>query len=146
MKKSILYALLLTINYQLVTAQDTVALRFSKNITAAHLSQYLHVLASDEFEGRETGQKGQKLAAAYIASHFKNIGIPELRSGGYFQQYSVQKESWDGYEVLLSATTGKSLIAYKGIKPEKEMISFNNTCPTSKGDYQHLLFLGYGIK
>lgn len=60
-------------------------LRFSKNIKAEHLKEYLYKLASDEFEGRETGQKGQKEAAAYIAAHFKNIGIPPLQNGTYFQ-------------------------------------------------------------
>jgi hypothetical protein len=35
----------------------------------------LFILASDEFEGRETGQLGQKLAAEYIARHFFHIGL-----------------------------------------------------------------------
>src|SRR5688572_32362302 len=39
----------------------------AQTIKAEDLSSYLHVLASDEYEGRETGQKGQKMAAEYIS-------------------------------------------------------------------------------
>ncbi|MGZ3899473.1 MAG: M28 family peptidase, partial [Bacteroidia bacterium] len=56
--------------------KDTIAIRYSKNITAADMSKNLHVLASDEYEGRETGKKGQKMAAEYIANQFKAAGIP----------------------------------------------------------------------
>ena len=36
-----------------------VAAEFATSISASDLSQHLHVLASDEYEGRETGKKGQ---------------------------------------------------------------------------------------
>ena len=41
--------------------KDTVAIRYSQSVTAADMSKNLHVLASDEYEGRETGKKGQKM-------------------------------------------------------------------------------------
>ena len=50
-------------------------IRFSETINTKDLQRHLAILASDSLEGRETGQKGQKMAADYIMNHFKNIGI-----------------------------------------------------------------------
>ncbi len=74
-------------------AQDEMDLstRFATTITADELRAHLEVLASDEYEGRETGEKGQKMAAKYIATYFKSIGIPELKTGGYFQPVKLEK-------------------------------------------------------
>jgi hypothetical protein len=57
---------------------DTTAVRFSKYITAEGMKKNLTVLASDEYEGRETGQKGQKMSAEYISKYYKDLGIPAL--------------------------------------------------------------------
>ena len=68
---------------------DSVALRYSKNIAAAAMSKNLHVIASDAFEGRETGKRGQKMAANYIANQFKAAGIPPYKDTTYFQTYPL---------------------------------------------------------
>ena len=67
MKKNI--ALIITIIIaQLSHAQayDSIAVKYAKTITQKELSEHLHVLASDEYEGRETGKKGQKMAMNYL--------------------------------------------------------------------------------
>ena len=48
---------------------------WSKTITPEDLSTHLHILAADSMEGRETGKRGQRMAAAYIADHFKTVGL-----------------------------------------------------------------------
>lgn len=50
-------------------------LKFAETININDLEKHLNILASDSLEGRETGKIGQKKAAAYIANHFKKIGI-----------------------------------------------------------------------
>ncbi|MFZ1704011.1 MAG: M20/M25/M40 family metallo-hydrolase [Saprospiraceae bacterium] len=48
----------------------------------------LLTLSSDEMEGRETGQKGEKMAADYITSRFEEIGlIPKGEKNTYFQTF-----------------------------------------------------------
>ena len=37
--------------------------------------KHLSILASDEYEGRETGKKGAWMAAEYIAKQFKSYGL-----------------------------------------------------------------------
>ena len=49
-------------------------------ITADELSTYLHVLASDQLEGRNTPSRGYDTASLYIASQLKQWGVKPLGS------------------------------------------------------------------
>ncbi len=51
-------------------------MKYANTITAAELSEHLYIFASDEFEGRDTGEKGQKLAAEYLVKEYKKLNIP----------------------------------------------------------------------
>ncbi len=46
---------------------------------AAVIRKHVEYLASDELEGRGTSSKGEELAAAYIISEFKQLGLIPLR-------------------------------------------------------------------
>lgn len=74
-------------------AQDKVALKYGKTITAEDLKTHLSILASDEYEGRETGQKGAKMAAEYIANHFKTLGFEAPVDGSYFQTFNLTESA-----------------------------------------------------
>ena len=67
-------------------------INFSKTILKKDLEKHLYVLASDSLEGRETGKKGQKMAAEYIKNHFINIGIPPYKKNKYFQKFKVKSD------------------------------------------------------
>ena len=51
--------------------------------------QQIHVdvvyLASEDLEGRVTGKNGEKLAAAYIAKRFSDIGLSPKGNNGWYQ-------------------------------------------------------------
>lgn len=48
-------------------------------------------LASDLLEGRETGKKGERMAAEYIAHRYEEIGLsPKAYSGNWYQDFEVQ--------------------------------------------------------
>ena len=64
-------------------------IKFSKSIVVEDLERHLNILASDSLEGRETGKKGQKMAADYIMNHFKNISIPPYKKKTYYQKFKV---------------------------------------------------------
>lgn len=53
----------------------TLVKKYMNTITAAELKEHLYTLASDEYEGRETGTLGQKKAVDYIARHFMKNGL-----------------------------------------------------------------------
>ena len=50
-------------------------MEYQKSITADDLAAHLYLFASDFFEGRETSTRGQKLAAGYLASQYRKMGI-----------------------------------------------------------------------
>lgn len=67
------------------------AQKFAAGIREADLKTHLYIIASDEFEGRNTGEPGQKLAAAYIKDFYiaRNIASP-LGGNNYFQTISAE--------------------------------------------------------
>ncbi|OGS71352.1 MAG: peptidase M28 [Flavobacteria bacterium RIFCSPLOWO2_12_FULL_35_11] len=67
------------------------AQKFAAGITESDLKTHLYTIASDEFEGRNTGESGQKLAAAYIKDFYlaRNIASP-LGGNNYFQTISAE--------------------------------------------------------
>lgn len=70
--------------------EDALKLKYANTIQVDDLKRHLLVLASDSLEGRETGKPGQKMAAEYIANHFKEIGIPPYKRNTYYQKFSVK--------------------------------------------------------
>jgi len=65
-------------------------LKYTETIKVEQLEKHLNILASDSLEGRETGKKGQKMAADYIMNHFKKIGIPPYKGRSYYQKFRVK--------------------------------------------------------
>src|SRR5690606_20489466 len=59
------------------TSKDRVK-EMMDNLSQDELVKHLSILASDEMEGRKTGEKGQKLAANYIRNFYKSLEIEPL--------------------------------------------------------------------
>ncbi len=57
-------------------------------VTTQELEEHIKYLASDSLKGRETGTKGDSLAAEYIRSQFVSAGLEPL-SGDGFQRFKV---------------------------------------------------------
>jgi hypothetical protein len=99
-----------------VNAQDPVVQKYGNKITAADLKEYLSIIASDALEGRETGTRGQKMAAAFIAAHFQEIGLAGPVNGSYYQPVDLYSSAVS--EVYLKAGQQKfdnySSVVYYG--------------------------------
>ena len=64
--------------------------KFAKTITAEDLKKHLYVYASDEFEGRNTGAKGQKKAVEYLRNFYiENEIEPGDPDKDYFQKMKL---------------------------------------------------------
>lgn len=83
MKKTALYMALMAAAVS-ASAQQDVAAKYAKYITADDARRHLSILASDAFEGRETGKPGADKAAHYIADEFKRLGLNAPVNGSYF--------------------------------------------------------------
>ena len=52
---------------------------------------HLRFLASDDLQGRRTGEPGNYIAARYIAENFRAFGAQPLPGAdGYFQQFPLE--------------------------------------------------------
>ena len=78
MKKILLLAfpaLLVACGAQNQNIENADPMEFANTITASELKEHLYTFASDEFEGRNTGEPGQKKAAEYIVNEYESLGI-----------------------------------------------------------------------
>ncbi|AYA38231.1 M28 family peptidase [Hymenobacter oligotrophus] len=79
------------------------ATTYAGTITQDDLRKHLTVLASDAYEGRETGEKGQKMAADYLAKRFQELGLvgPVKDSDNpYMQHFTMERSTWAGGATL----------------------------------------------
>lgn len=91
-----LCALLLVVFALQAQTKDKNAVKYSETITAEELNEHLSILASDEFEGRETGERGEQLAAEYLVEQFKSNGIEPVNGDSYFQKFPLEKFKSEG--------------------------------------------------
>ena len=67
------------------------AAKYAATITAKDLGAHLFTYASDEFEGRNTGETGQKKAVEYLKNFYVSNGIASPLGGDdYFQDISAE--------------------------------------------------------
>jgi len=97
MKKKILLLGLLSITLVNCKAQQSVAStssikkeasvpRYLQTITQEELKKHLYVIASDEMQGRNTGEAGQKEAGKYIIEQYNSAGISFPKGAKSFYQ------------------------------------------------------------
>jgi Zn-dependent M28 family amino/carboxypeptidase len=125
-------------------AADELALRLQpalEAITPDGLLAHIKVLASDEYEGRAPGTKGEELSVKYIADQFKQIGLkPGNPDGTYMQE--VPLAGIKG-EPRMSFTVGDKNIDLK--YPDDFVASSARLQPEIKVDKSNVVFVGYGI-
>jgi len=79
---------------------------FANSINKTNLKLILYQLSSNKFEGRKSGEKGQKLAAKYLANYYQNIGVKSAYDSTYFQ--NIPKEYFRG----LSNSNSENVVAF----------------------------------
>ena len=101
MKKNILFTLLIAgliscKSNKITTSNDvnsnvTIIQKFSNTINVKDAKKHLYTLASDEYEGRRTSEKGQKMAAEYLSKQYERFGIKGIEgTQNYFQIVPIE--------------------------------------------------------
>ncbi|WP_201981795.1 M28 family peptidase [Hymenobacter rubidus] len=114
---------------------------YANSITPAGLKADLDVLASDAYEGRETGKKGQKMAADYIAKAFAADGLTGPVQGSdnpYLQHFDMIRTTLDGPASVLKVGSK----TYQGSKDFYATVNETFAAPLTLKP----VFVGYGIK
>jgi len=71
-------------------SQENLSDKYAESITSQELTDLIYEFASDEFEGRNTGEPGQKLAVNFIKNFYKSNDISEAdNTEDYFQKFLV---------------------------------------------------------
>jgi len=116
------------------------SVKYADLVTADRLRTHLAVLASDEYEGRETGTKGQHMAAAYVAAQFKSAGLtgPVANPADPYQQhFNVEQVTWgDGAALKVGAKSYQWLVDFYGLG-DSPFATETTVTP---------VFVGYGIE
>ena len=90
---------------------------YAASITDKELKELLYVYASDYFAGRETGTKGQKIAADFLRSFYENQNIaPVEGTENYFQPFELELNN------KMIATENVAAIIPGSEKPEEYII------------------------
>ena len=85
---------------------DSIASVYASSILIKDLNRDLSILASDEYEGRETARPGQKKAAKYITERFKEIGVsPGAENESFLQTFAVDAKNASNVFVELNGVT-----------------------------------------
>lgn len=109
---------------------------YGNTITSQDLKDMLYIYASDEFEGRETGEPGQKKAVNYLKDQYLKMEIPSpLEGDNYFQKVPLEKQKYP--EVSMSVN-GKEMKGY-------EDFLILGSVESQNLNIKEVIYAGYGI-
>jgi hypothetical protein len=113
-----------------------------QSITVSDLESYLYFLSADELQGRATGEPGLEIAANYLVSQAKKIGLKAVDDNNDFSQnYIIEDNSVDLEESTISI-----------MSPAKDTVvmeeDFYLIVPPVFEDFDisgEIVFAGYGV-
>ncbi|RPD90775.1 M28 family peptidase [Aureibaculum marinum] len=102
----------------ILDSTNNLANEYGQKISQENLKKILHVLASDEYFGRRTGEIGQKKAAEFISNYYKNLGVAAADLNGNYLQ-TIPKTYFKGS----TQNNSENIVAYiKGSEKPDEYI------------------------
>ena len=104
----------------------------------------IKAIADDKTEGRLTGSKGYDLAADYVISRLKALGLkPAGENGGFLQPVAFEQQRID-YPDSSATLTGPGGAA-DAVKPGVDMLFTAGGAPRPAMVDAPLVFIGYGL-
>ena len=110
------------------------------SLSRAEVEAHTRFLASDELQGRRTGEPGNWVAARYIAEQFRLLGLkpaPGVTTGNqgeYFQPITMEK--------VKAATSATMLVGKDTLKLGKELVLMAGDPTAVSGE---VIYIGYGL-
>ena len=136
--KKLLFVLMPAAFISFAQAQKTDALqqKYASYISVDDTRKHLTILASDAFEGRETGKPGAEKAANYLAGEFKKMGLQGPVNGSYFLDVPLEEKAIKVNQFKINGsdfTYGKDIYTSSQISANMAIVS------------KDIIFIGYGI-
>lgn len=126
--------------------------RYAQQISPQTLAAHLYLLGSDFFEGRETGTRGQKLAAQYLASQFRLLGLAPkgtiktadpLSPSAFFQPFTVYRSTPQKTRLEITVDGKKTATSVFSAETHDDLSYFLSGA--AKNASGGVVFAGYGI-
>src|SRR5690348_2757382 len=138
-----LFSIVAGIAAPIAAAQMSVEAAASK-ITGESIAEHVEVLASDEFEGRAPGTRGEQLTLDYIERQFRKAGLRPAYPTGFRQAVPLVEAQLVGTpELSLAAAPGESGVSFKN----KDEFVAQLGSPVRHVDIRNakVVFAGFGI-
>ncbi len=143
MKKKFLYttSLALCLSLGAAAQKNPDAVKFSATVNKDRAYSHLSILASDEYEGRNTAQKGGWMAAEYIKKQFQSFGLKGPVKGSsdpYLQPVGLFTNDITSASLKVNGKTKTFL---------KDFSVTNNAVPMTglEINASEIIFAGYGL-
>ncbi len=132
---AILFSLLLA------AGPDAAVTRAEKAIDAKQLLERTQTLASDAFEGRSPGTKGEEMTVEYLTNQMKAIGLtPGNPDGSYVQRVPLVGATATYRAFIESQGKREELFAGKDLVAKSDRL-----VPKISIDKTDMVFVGYGV-
>jgi Zn-dependent M28 family amino/carboxypeptidase len=106
------------------------------------LRAHMEFLADDRLEGREAGTRGYDLAALYVASRFREMGLEHGTPGGFFQQVPLQWARLVPSSVALTVTEPRGV---RRFAEPGQVVAYPSAAEAEQRIEAGAVFAGYGI-
>jgi Zn-dependent M28 family amino/carboxypeptidase len=112
-----------------------------RSISADDLLRHTKILASDEYEGRAPGTKGEDLTVTYLTEQFKRLGLKPGNPDGTYRQ---------GVSLVGIAPRSTAALSVKDEKlplrfPRDFVAVTSGAVPEARLDGSDIVFVGYGV-
>ena len=109
---------------------------FANGITEEGLKKHLYIVASRDFEGRETATEGQRKAAAYLESQFRDFGLRPGNQGNFQLFYPVFQDSLVHEALEING---------QAFQPNDDFVAYISSNYRATIFGSDIVFAGYGI-
>ncbi|NRA94418.1 MAG: peptidase, partial [Psychroserpens sp.] len=135
MKKIILAGMLAVFCFA-CTQKPAEPTTYGNSITSDELKELLYTYASDEFEGRETGEKGQKMAVSFLKEKYVSMGIASAYgTDDYFQEVPLERQNLPEVSFVVN---GNTMVNYEDFIPPRNV-------DVPQLNLTEIVYAGYGI-
>ncbi|MGB1198777.1 MAG: M28 family metallopeptidase [Thalassotalea sp.] len=123
--------------------QSTASAVQSPAVKAENIKAHLEFLADDTLKGRDTGSNGYQIAANYVKSNFKQLGLtPMGENEGFEQQVTFRKTYLEAGSAALSITNNNGTTE---LTPIDQFLTSGSPTETSSVVEAETVFAGYGV-
>ena len=125
-----------------IPSPDHPAAAYAPDIDGNAVQAHVALLADDLYEGREAGKRGYQLAAKYVATQFRAMGLAPGNDGSYFQSVPFQ---------VAKIVKGSRAMTVSSASGDRQYATFSDYTirPTLAGEEVSvtapLVFVGYGV-